>query len=121
MTAEMYHKNNDRLMPKKEGKMKTLLTAKVMEMTIKARCVMGAAINAGTLLSADVQGLKPIFNTVVIGFGVVIALKGIATLSEGQGEQISAAKSQGYGYIGGAVVVIIAGIAVIEYLFKSVV
>lgn len=100
--------------------MKTILAAKVMGLTSKAMGTLGAAINTGVLLSADVQGLKPIFSTAVIGFGAVIALKGISTLSEGQGEQSSAAKSQGYGYLGGAVVFIIGGLAVVEYLFSSI-
>lgn len=100
--------------------MKTILAAKVMGLTSKAMETLGAAINTGVLLSADVQGLKPIFSTAVIGFGAVIALKGISTLSEGQGEQSSAAKSQGYGYLGGAVVFIIGGLAVVEYLFSSI-
>lgn len=100
--------------------MKTLLATKLIGLAGKAKYTFAAAVNTGVLLSADVQGLKTIFNTAVIGFGAVIALKGIATLSEGQGEQSSAAKSQGYGYLGGAVVFIIAGIAVVDYLFSSV-
>lgn len=101
--------------------MKTILAGKVIGMASKVNCLatMGAAHATGILAAGDASGLKPIFTTAVVGFGAVMALKGIATLAEGQGEQNSAAKSQGYGFIGGAVVLIIAGIAVVNYLFDS--
>lgn len=101
--------------------MKTILASKIIGMAGKLNCAatMGAAHATGILAAVDASGLKPIFTTAVVGFGAVMALKGIATLAEGQGEQSSAAKSQGYGFIGGAVVLIIAGIAVVNYLFDS--
>lgn len=96
--------------------MKTLLVTNLMRAGIKARYFM----NAGVLLTLDVGDLKKAFNVAIMGFGAVIALKGVATLSEGQGEQSSAAKSQGYGYLGGAVVFIAVGLTVVEFLFKNV-
>lgn len=101
--------------------MKTILASKIIGMAGKLNCAatMGAAHATGILAAGDAAGLKPIFTTAVVGFGTVMLLKGIATLAEGQGEQSSAAKSQGYGFIGGAVVLIIAGIAVVNYLFDS--
>lgn len=106
---------------KKEKSMKTILASKLIGLAGKVNCAatMGAAHAAGILASGDVSGLKPIFNTAVIGFGAVLALKGVGTLAEGQGEQSSASKSQGYGYIGGAVVLIVAGMATVEFLFGS--
>lgn len=103
--------------------MKTILAGKIIGMAAKADCLatIGAAHATGILAAGDASGLKPIFNTAVLGFGAVLALKGVATLAEGQGEQSSAAKSQGYGFIGGAVVLIIAGLAVVNYLFDSLV
>ncbi|MCD7725857.1 MAG: hypothetical protein LUI12_09990 [Clostridiales bacterium] len=101
--------------------MKTVLASSMIGLAGRVKCLanMGAANATLILASGDVSGLKPIFTTAVVGFGAVLALKGIATLAEGQGEQSSAAKSQGYGFIGGAVVLIIAGIAVVNYLFDS--
>lgn len=101
--------------------MKIALAGKLVGLGSRLSCMatMGAAQATGILAAGDASGLKPVFNTIIIGFGGVLALKGLATLAEGQGEQSSAAKSQGYGFIGGAVVLIVAGLAVVDYLFGS--
>lgn len=101
--------------------MKTILASKLIRLAGKVNCAatMGAAHATGILAAGDASGLKPIFNTIVIGGGAILALKGLATLAEGQGEQSSAAKSQGYGFLGGGVLLIVAGIMIVNYLFDS--
>lgn len=74
---------------------------------------------AGVLAAGSADGLKPIFNIVVMGGAGILAFKGLATLGESQGEQSSAQKSQAYGFLGGAAILAVGGLALIDYLFNS--
>lgn len=102
--------------------MKIALASKLLGLGSKLSCMatIGAVQANGILLAADASGLKTVLDSAVYGFGGILALKGISTLSEGQGEQSAAAKAQGWGFIGGGVVLIICGLAVVNYLFDSI-
>lgn len=101
--------------------MKTLLTGAVINAAAKIRsaATIGAVQMSGILAAGAADGLKPIFNVFVLGGAAILAFKGLATLGESQGEQSAAQKSQAYGFIGGAVILAVGGMAVIDFLFNS--
>lgn len=101
--------------------MKSLLAGAVINTVTKLNAVaaIGAAQMTGVLAAGSADGLKPIFNIVVMGGAGILAFKGLATLGESQGEQSSAQKSQAYGFLGGAAILAVGGLALIDYLFNS--
>lgn len=53
---------------------------------------------------------------VIMGFAAILILRGLAAVAEGQAEQNAGAKTQGYGLIGGGLVLGVAGTAVINII-----
>lgn len=89
----------------------------MMKSFLVSKATVAGTVVQGILLSGEVDGFKDIFIFAVCFFGGLTALKGLATLSEGQGENNAASKTQGWGFLGGGVAFIIIGILIVDYLF----